>query len=278
MHLLPRWLSRAALVALFLGAAGTRLLAVNRVTLLYDSSPAAEHLHLESDWGYAALIEFEGRRILLDTGADAAVFARNTARLGVDLTKLDFVVITHKHSDHTGGMDHLLKLNPRVKIYAPLELPVPPSGPPDDGDDERPFREAWPAANFTLLDRNTELAPGVSVVALDSPWPYLRELSLTLATPKGQVVFVGCSHPGIERILAEAEKQGGPVHEVLGGFHLLRKTPTEVERIVKTIHEDRKVAVIAAGHCTGETAFAELRRVFGPGFIEATPGTVLSLP
>lgn len=278
MHLLPRLLSRALVVAFLVGAAGARLLAENRVTLLYDSSAGAEHLHLESDWGYAALIEYEGRRILLDTGADAGIFARNTARLGVDLTKLDFVVITHKHIDHTGGMDHLLKVNPRVKIYAPLELPVPASGPPDDGDDERPFREAWPAANFTLLDRDTELAPGVSVVSLDSPWPYLRELSLTLATPKGQVVFVGCSHPGIEQILAQAEKRGGPVHEVLGGFHLLRKTPDEVQRIVKTIHDDRKVAVIAAGHCTGETAFAELRRVFGAGYIEATPGKVLALP
>src|SRR5687768_18426325 len=90
-----------------------------RVTILYDAfGPASV---LQKDWGFAALVEYGGRRILFDTGNDAAIFARNVKQLGVDLTRLDAVVISHRHGDHTSGLSYLLQVNPTVRIYTPVE-------------------------------------------------------------------------------------------------------------------------------------------------------------
>src|SRR5215475_4818412 len=92
---------------------------VNRITILYDafgkSSP------LKKDWGFSAFIEYGGTRVLFDTGNNADTFAQNVKASGIDLKKLDFAVISHRHGDHTSGLSYLLSINPTVKIYAPKE-------------------------------------------------------------------------------------------------------------------------------------------------------------
>ena len=93
--------------------------ATDRVTILYDAFGGRPGL--TRDWGFAALVEYAGKRILFDTGNNADVFARNVRALGVDLRHLDFVVVSHRHGDHTAGLNYLLRVNPRVKIYAPKE-------------------------------------------------------------------------------------------------------------------------------------------------------------
>jgi 7,8-dihydropterin-6-yl-methyl-4-(beta-D-ribofuranosyl)aminobenzene 5'-phosphate synthase len=69
--------------------------------------------------GNAAFVEYGGKRILFDTGNNPDILAQNAKAKGVDLTKLDFVVMSHRHGDHIGGLTYLLKVNPAVKIYAP---------------------------------------------------------------------------------------------------------------------------------------------------------------
>src|SRR5712692_9462729 len=93
--------------------------AQNRVTILYDAfgKPSS----LQKDWGFAALIEYGGKRILFDTGNNADTFAHNVKALKIDLKRLDFVVISHRHGDHTSGLNYLLSINPGVKIYVPKE-------------------------------------------------------------------------------------------------------------------------------------------------------------
>src|SRR6266853_214293 len=59
--------------------------------------------------------------ILFDTGDNPDILARNAKAKGVDLSNLDFAVLSHRHGDHMGGLDHLLAVNPSVKIYAPKE-------------------------------------------------------------------------------------------------------------------------------------------------------------
>ena len=90
-----------------------------RITVLYDAF--GKDAAMTKDWGYAALVEINGKRILFDTGDDPAIFAKNVKAKGVDLTKLDFVVLSHRHGDHIGGISYLLSVNPKVKIYAPKE-------------------------------------------------------------------------------------------------------------------------------------------------------------
>src|SRR5260370_27035097 len=83
-----------------------------RITVLYDAF--GKDATMTRDWGYAALVEISGRRILFDTGDDPAIFAKNVKAKAVDLTKLDFVVLSHRHSDHVGGFSYLRTLNPKV--------------------------------------------------------------------------------------------------------------------------------------------------------------------
>src|SRR5215475_8337844 len=90
-----------------------------KITILYDAfgTDAA----MTKDWGFSALVEVAGKRILFDTGDNADIFAANVKAKGVDLTKLDFVVLSHRHSDHMAGLSYVLSVNPTVKIYAPKE-------------------------------------------------------------------------------------------------------------------------------------------------------------
>ena len=90
-----------------------------RITVLYDAF--GKDAAMTKDWGYAALVEINGKRILFDTGDDPAIFAKNVKAKRVDLTKLDFVVLSHRHGDHISGVSYLLSVNPKVKIYAPKE-------------------------------------------------------------------------------------------------------------------------------------------------------------
>src|SRR6202162_674381 len=90
-----------------------------RITVLYDAF--GKDATMTKDWGYAALVEINGKRILFDTGDDPVILAKNVKAKGVDLTKLDFVVLSHRHSDHVSGLSYVLSVNPKVKIYAPKE-------------------------------------------------------------------------------------------------------------------------------------------------------------
>ena len=88
-----------------------------QITVLYDAFGKTSTM--KKDWGFSALIEYGGKRILFDTGNNAEIFAHNVEAKGIDLRQLDFAIVSHRHGDHTSGLNHLLKINPAVKIYAP---------------------------------------------------------------------------------------------------------------------------------------------------------------
>jgi 7,8-dihydropterin-6-yl-methyl-4-(beta-D-ribofuranosyl)aminobenzene 5'-phosphate synthase len=94
-------LFRIAAVILFCAAA-LPCSAQDRITILYDAF--GDSKELTEDWGFSALVEHQGKRILFDTGNNAAIFEHNVKAFGVDLTKLGFVVISHRHWDHTSGL------------------------------------------------------------------------------------------------------------------------------------------------------------------------------
>jgi 7,8-dihydropterin-6-yl-methyl-4-(beta-D-ribofuranosyl)aminobenzene 5'-phosphate synthase len=279
-------------------AAGAPSPGANRVTILYDAFGGGRGL--TRDWGFSALVEYGGKRILFDTGNNAAIFERNVHSLGVDLRRLDFVVISHRHGDHTSGLNYLLRVNPKVKIFAPKEgfgvfgasLPgtfyrqnstLPDSMRYFEGTtpDQLSFGTPWPAANFTWIDSLTEVAPGIALTSTISSTPgtlELHELSLVLRTRAGLVLLVGCSHPGIEKILEATRPFGDHLHLIFGGLHLVTAPDTTIAQIVSSLHDHWKLDQIAPGHCTGEPAFAELKRVFARSYLFAGLGTVTALP
>jgi lactonase len=142
------------------------------------------------------------------------------------------------------------------------------------------FGAAWPAANFELIDKTTEIAPGMTLLALISDAPgtkELKELSLALNTPQGMVVIVGCSHPGIDKIVEAAAAINPKIHLIAGGFHLVVASDEIIAKTVVTLKEVYKVSNIAPGHCTGEPMFAALQKAFGPNYIYAGLGTSLQI-
>jgi 7,8-dihydropterin-6-yl-methyl-4-(beta-D-ribofuranosyl)aminobenzene 5'-phosphate synthase len=268
-----------------------------KITILYDAfGPESA---LEKDWGYAALVEYRGRRVLFDTGNDAEIFARNAARLGVDLTRLDAVVISHRHGDHTTGLEVVIGANPKVPIYTPREPAFFKSGAPSeffardaslpkdmhyfDGKEPPAVRSGtpWRQADFQMVTAQTEILPGFFVLSTTSDKPGTREmneLSLAIRTPHGLAVVVGCSHPGVEKILASAVGLDERLYTAVGGFHLVGTPHEEIERVATLLHDTFRLQRVAPGHCTSEAGFAAFMRRFGDRFDRAGLGVALPLP
>jgi flavorubredoxin len=89
-----------------------------QITVLYDAF--GQTSAMQKDWGYAVLVEYGGKRILFDTGNNPDILAQNAKAKYIDLSKLDFVVMSHRHGDHMGGLAYLLRVNPKVRIYASM--------------------------------------------------------------------------------------------------------------------------------------------------------------
>jgi 7,8-dihydropterin-6-yl-methyl-4-(beta-D-ribofuranosyl)aminobenzene 5'-phosphate synthase len=290
--------SLAITSALLLAASAGAAQSPNRVTILYDAfgdSPS-----LTKDWGFAALVEYGGKRILFDTGNNADILERNVRALGVDLKTIDFAVVSHRHGDHTSGLNYLLRINPRVKIYAPKEgfgvfgaalpgtfyrrdtsLPGRMRYFGGEPPETMRFGTPWRGANFALIDTLTEVAPGVFVILTVSQTPgtlELRELSLAIKTPEGLVLLVGCSHPGIEKIVEASTAVGPRVHMIVGGLHLVTTPDPEITRIAGALHDTWKVDRVAPGHCTGEPAFEAFQKAFGDRYVYAGLGSRVGLP
>ena len=269
-----------------------------KITILYDAF--GRDTSLTKDWGFSALIEINGKRILFDTGNNSEIFGHNVETRGVDLTDLDFVVMSHRHGDHMGGLNYLLSINKNVPIYAPKEnfgvfgatlpgsfYPKNESLPADmryfDGrpPEKLSFGTPWPEGKFTWITETTEIAPGFHLILLKGTWGVdldVMEISLAIDTPHGTVLIVGCSHPTIEKIVkAASEEINKPIYLVLGGLHLLPADKQETQRIATELHDLWKVQWIAPDHCTGEPAFEILKQAFGDHYLYAGLGTTLTL-
>jgi 7,8-dihydropterin-6-yl-methyl-4-(beta-D-ribofuranosyl)aminobenzene 5'-phosphate synthase len=285
-----------AILFLFPGLGAAQ--SANRVTILYDafgkSAPTTKA------WGFSALVEYGGKRILFDTGGNAEIFEHNVKALGVDLSKLDFVVLSHRHSDHISGVNYLLRVNPTVKIYAPADpwgpfgwsapnslyrkdesLPANMRYFNGNSPDAITASSPWPQANFVRVDSTTEIAPGIFLVPTISQVPgtlELREISMAIRGPQGLIIVDGCSHAGVEKVLEAAAKIDPHVRVLFGGIHLVGAPDAEIQRISAALHDQWKLDYLAVGHCTGEPTFAALQKAFGDRYLYAGLGTVIDIP
>jgi len=272
--------------------------AADRVTILYDAF--GDSKELTKDWGFSALVEHDGKRILFDSGNNAEIFERNVKALGVDLTKIDFAVISHRHSDHATGVKYLLKVNPAVTIYVPADgangfggMPVPAAFFRPDAELPGKMRyfggtapehlnsgKLYETANIVLVGKMTEVMPGVFLVRTVSEKKgtlELPELTLAIKRPGGLLLVDGCSHAGIEAILEAASAIDPRTEIVFGGLHLVTTPVEEIDALVGNLQTKWKVQRIAPGHCTGEPAFARLQKAFGEKYVYAGLGTAVTV-
>ena len=272
--------------------------AQDRVTILYDAF--GESKELTKDWGFSALVEHNGKRILFDTGNNASIFEHNVKALGVDLTKLDFVVISHRHADHATGLRYVLSVNPNVTVYVPSDggngfggAPLPKTFLRADDSlpasmryfggaepDHFTWGKLYDTGNFVLVNQTAEVSPGMFLVRTVSQKQgtlELPELTLAIKRPNGLMLVDGCSHAGIEAILQAASAVDPKTEIVFGGLHLVTTPVEEIDVLVQRLKSKWKLERIAPGHCTGEPAFARLKKAYGENYLYAGLGTKVEL-
>lgn len=227
------------------------------IRIIYDNTTKTEGL--ASDWGFSLIISGLKSVILFDTGADPDIFESNFRKMNLDASKVDYLVLSHQHEDHYGGIPGFV----RMKKNIPVVIPESFSG---EFKNEMVKSELEPVlvSNPALICENL-----YSSGEFAGPIP---EQALVLNTSKGLVVMVGCSHPGIVEMLKEIKSAFNKnIYMVFGGFHLLDKSEKEMENIIA---EMKALGVVkcGAGHCTGDKQIKMFKDSFGANFIELGVG------
>ena len=250
------------------------------------------------EWGYAALVEADGRRILFDTGARPGTVLANARELGIDLSGVTDVVLSHNHGDHTGGLlalrQALASRNPaalsRVHVARGIFWPRPGGGAAGERNPMVALRARFEAAGGTFVEHDgpAELLPGVW---LTGPVPRVHpernwgigpavgqvrtpagaaedhvpeDASLVFDTADGLVLLAGCGHAGVVNTVVHARRllRGAPVRAAVGGFHLFAATDSALAWTAARLRE-AGLRELLAGHCTGIEATYRLRAALG---------------
>lgn len=257
------------------------------------------------EWGFAAVLEVDGRRWLIDTGARAETVLHNAAELKVDLSTITDLVITHNHDDHTGGLltlrREMAKKNPQALSRAYVAKGIFTSRLTKDGREGGgllPIKAEYETLGGTFVeyDKPTRLAPGVWMTGpvprthpernwsvstmLQTPAGAVEDnvpedSSIVIQTAQGLVVVSGCGHAGIVNTIEFAQKavQQTSVHAAIGGFHLFAASDDTLAWTAGKLR-DAKVAYFLGAHCTGIEAVFRLRQALGLPRKSAVVGAV----
>ena len=268
-----------------------------RITILADNT-AAEGLSTEH--GFSLWIEAGGAHILFDAG-QSDVFEKNAQALGIDLSICDYIVISHGHYDHTGGLAYALPLAKKAKVIMHPKAAIPRfsirpgSAPKPIGITEKALASLTLFPREQIIDGSTpqEFIQGAGTTGQipklvdfeGSSGPFFLDLrgekedgfedeqALWISTPTGLIVCAGCCHAGLINTLKQAKSVSGAtgIRAVIGGFHLGQASD---ERIEKTIAALKEIApeLIAPCHCTGERAALKIQAAFGAHFSPAGGG------
>jgi len=234
---------------------------VLKITIVYDNN--AFDPRLKTAWGFSALVEYRGQILLFDTGGDGRILLENMRALKIDPARIQAVVLSHAHGDHTGGLIALLNGGDNPPVYL---LPS--------------FANTY-KRQLGMMTQVSEVAPGQviadGILTTGEIGGNIPEQALLVRTENGLVVITGCAHPGIVRIVERAkELTNDPVYLVLGGFHLGDKNKTEISAIIADF---RRLGVqkVAPCHCTGERAIAMFADEYGQSFIRTGVGTLITV-
>jgi 7,8-dihydropterin-6-yl-methyl-4-(beta-D-ribofuranosyl)aminobenzene 5'-phosphate synthase len=268
-----------------------------RITTLSENTAQLGFL---AEWGLSILVETDDRKVLLDTGMSISA-VHNAGILGIDLSTIDAIVLSHAHADHTGGLrDVLRQVRKPVEIVAHPDMWIPKYV--RFGEMKRyagiPFvREELEAlgASFTLTSEPYRIGSQVMTTGevaimtdyepIDArlclrvgeelvPDPMTDDLALVVRTGEGLAVITGCAHRGVVNTVRHVQSitNGEYIHTLIGGTHL-HLVPRE--RVEKTAGELKELGLLRLGvsHCTGFHSAAILAAEFGDIFFLNNAGT-----
>jgi 7,8-dihydropterin-6-yl-methyl-4-(beta-D-ribofuranosyl)aminobenzene 5'-phosphate synthase len=257
------------------------------------------------EWGFAALVEVDGRRLLVDTGARAETVLKNAGELRVDLSDVTDVVLTHNHLDHTGGLvtlrQEVSKKNPRALSRAHVGKGIFSPRPAADGSDGNGlsrFKAAFEGLGGVFAEHSgpAEILPGVWLtgpvprVHPERNWGGVGQVktadglvedtipedsSVVIATAHGLIVVSGCGHAGMINTLEYARKVAGgaQVLAAIGGFHLFAASDATLEWTAGRLRAAGLRHLLGA-HCTGIDAVYRLRSLLALPRESAVVGAV----
>lgn len=281
-----------------------------RITTLSENTAARRGVLAE--WGLSILVEIDGHKVMLDTGLTTSA-AHNAIALGIDLSQIDKIVLSHGHRDHTGGLLHILRLvRKQVEVIAHpdiwaakyalrpgrkeeyIGIPFPREAAESSGASFNLTKEpVWVSENIVTsgeIPMLTEFETIDPILCVKEPCsersegtelkpdPLRDDRAVFIKSDRGLIVILGCAHRGVVNTLRYAQELTGveAIYAVIGGMHL---TSASLERIDLTIAELRKLGIqrLGVSHCTGLPASAILAREFGDSLFFNNAGTRVSL-
>ena len=274
----------------------------SKITALVENTVAQSGKKLIGEHGLSFYIETQNNKILFDTGQNLAI-SNNAQVLGIDLSLIDTVILSHGHYDHTGGLKSLLECNRDFRLYAhPDVFGQKVKGAEDDFKYigipvDKHFLEE--KGIDIKLDRNpAQICPGIMTtgeIPLENDFEGLESVfyiknengvvadtladdqAVILDTDKGVTVLLGCSHRGVINTLTQVVRLTGKkrIHAILGGLHLGKASEAKLSKIMDHLR-GFGLEKLGVGHCTGTRAFLALANEFPNRVFLNTVGKVVS--
>ncbi len=272
-----------------------------KITTLDENTASYGYL---AEWGLSFFIELDGIRVLFDAGM-SSITIENARQAKIDLSSIDYMVLSHGHSDHTGGLQNLLIYNREVSIIAHPDIwthkyvlendgkyvfcgiPFRPEELESRGARFHLSREPYKLTDNTYTTGEVAITNNYEQVESDlfvkvgenyQPDPMNDDQSLVICTDQGLVIITGCAHRGIVNTIHHAQEMTGEehIHAVIGGFHLYQASE---DRIDETMHDldQLNIQKIAPCHCTGFHAIARIANAMPGKFLSLQSGTVLEI-
>lgn len=266
-----------------------------KVAIVVDNNPNPIH-SLKTEHGLCIYFEADNYKWLMDVGA-SDLYYTNAQKMGIEIEDVDFLVLSHGHFDHTGGLEHFISVNKKAKIIVSSHI---------EGKEFFSFRlnsrrnistnysvVEQNSNRFTFINANTNITNSIGLICEiphqypvpkgnkvlfqadsngEKPDEFNHEIVLAINTSDGLIVFSGCSHNGILNILEASSlfMNNQTVKACIGGTHLVDSDCnnenesdveiTEIANQIKSLYPNMK---LLSGHCTGTNAQNTLNEILG---------------